>query len=102
MNNFPIFILNQMDLKGAKKLEFQSSLVDARLIVPLAIEIAHYQCLHRRESCIREGAKEADVMVLPMDMCDYDAHSGNFRNVCSGSLLAEFFPVRVSSHPEIY
>jgi hypothetical protein len=22
-------------------------------------------------------------MVLPMDMCDYDAHSGNFRIVCS-------------------
>jgi hypothetical protein len=53
---------------------------DARLIVPLAVEITHYKYLHRRESCIREGAKEADVMVLPMDMCDYDAHSGNFRN----------------------
>jgi hypothetical protein len=64
-----------------------------------SIEIAPYLDLHRRESCIRQGAKEGDVMVLPMDMCDYDAHSGNIRicNVCSGSLLAEFSPVRVSS-----
>jgi hypothetical protein len=76
-----------------KKLEFQISLVDARLIVPLAVEIAPYLYLNPRESCIRQGAKEADVMVLPMDMCDYDAHSGNFRN----PFLAEFCPVRLSS-----
>jgi hypothetical protein len=81
-----------MDLNGAKKLEFQISLVGAQLNVPLAIETAHYQYLHRRESCIRQGAKEADVMVLPMDMCDYDAHSGNFRNVCSGSLFSRILP----------
>jgi hypothetical protein len=83
MNNFSRLYPEPDGLEWCKKLEFQISLVGARLIVPLAIEIAHYLYLHRRESCIRQGAKEADVMVLPMDMCDYDAHSGNFRIVCS-------------------
>jgi hypothetical protein len=43
---------------------------------------------------MKVGAKESDVMVLPLDMCDYAAHHGNYNPFFQVS-VPKYLPVPV-------